>query len=208
MPRLLLVRHAQSTWSAENRVQGQADAPLSDVGRLQVAAVGERLAAYGLQVVWSSDLSRARDTAEGIAAHHGLSVRLDRRLRELHMGAWEGLTHAQVRARDPERVSMFLQGASEAATPGGESLDDLMERLRPLLEELRREPTDARVVVVSHAMVIRNLVCLAVGLPHEFQSCFSLNPTSLTEIALRDDGSQLVRLNDHAHLEGLTLPSA
>ena len=208
MPRLLLVRHGQTTWNAENRFQGQSDSPLSELGRRQAAAVGQRLGSYPMDEIWSSDLSRALHTAEAIARHHGLLVRLDARLREFRMGEWEGLTGAEIAARDPERLALWRHVGAHVSAPGGESLTDLAERLRPLLEEMRRLPDDAHIVLVSHGGAIRGLVCLALGLPPEMNRHLVTAETSLTEIELRDGRTILLRLNDHAHLEAAAFTAA
>src|SRR5438132_1605088 len=102
--RLLLVSHAQTDWNVEGRFQGQTDIPLNSYGRLQARKLQQRLASTPLDAIVASDLSRARETAEIVAAAHGKPVRTDRRLRELHFGSWEGLTYSEIQAKYPDAL--------------------------------------------------------------------------------------------------------
>src|SRR5687768_16876002 len=96
MTTLLLARHGETDWNRELRIQGSSDIALNDLGRDQARALAEELAELALDAIYSSDLRRARETAEAVAAQHGLDVRLDPRLRERAFGSWEGLTRADI----------------------------------------------------------------------------------------------------------------
>jgi len=146
---LLLVRHGETDWNADGRLQGQTDRPLSDYGREQARQLAEDLQGEGFDAIYSSDLSRARETAEIVGARLGLRVELDPDLREKDWGNWEGLTSVE---RD--RVEFV-----------GESTEAHQERtLRALRRLSERHPGDARILVVTHGGSMRRVQASALGL--------------------------------------------
>jgi broad specificity phosphatase PhoE len=155
--RLLLLRHGQSVWNADGRWQGRADVPLSALGEEQARDAARRLSRGDFVRIVSSDLQRARRTAEILAEALGLQVELDPTLQEIDVGDWEGLTRAEINERDPGALAEWSEGRSES-TPGGETRDHLTERARSALVRVASEsaPGD-RVLLVSHGALIRNL---------------------------------------------------
>jgi broad specificity phosphatase PhoE len=154
---LLLVRHGQSAWNAEGRWQGQADPPLSELGEQQARDAAERLAELGFTAVVSSDLQRARRTADILAAPVGLPVRVDPDLREIDVGDWQGLTRPEIEAGWPGALADWSEGRSESP-PGGETRTHLVERARAALARAAAaaSPGD-RVLLVSHGALVRHL---------------------------------------------------
>jgi probable phosphoglycerate mutase len=108
--RILLARHGETEWNRVGRWQGHADQPLNEAGRLQASELAERLAGDGITAVYSSDLARARETADAVADRLGLEVVEDEGLREIDVGSWSGLTRAEVERRFPEGYARWLQG--------------------------------------------------------------------------------------------------
>ena len=148
MTTLLLVRHGETDWNADGRLQGQTDRPLSEVGRRQARRLADELAEEKLEAIYSSDLSRARETAEIVGARLGLPVLLDPDLREKDWGSWEGLTSVE---RD--RVEFV-----------GESTEAHQERmLRSLRQISERHPGDACVLVVTHGGSVRRVQTAVFG---------------------------------------------
>jgi broad specificity phosphatase PhoE len=156
MATLWFARHGESTWNAEGRWQGQADPPLSELGRAQAEALAEALAGAGIALLASSDLERARETARIVAARLGLEPVLDPALREHDVGAWSGLTHAQIEARWPEELARFRAGDLALAPGGGESRLVLRARVRDALERLEARAAGP-LALVSHLGVLRAL---------------------------------------------------
>ena len=154
---LLVVRHGQSTWNAEGRWQGQADPPLSALGWAQARDAARRLAGTAFAAVVSSDLERARTTAEILAAALGLDVHVDHGLREIDVGDWTGLTRDEIHAGWPGALADWSEGRSESP-PGGETRDHLAARARDALVRVATAaaPGD-HVLVVTHGALIRNL---------------------------------------------------
>jgi broad specificity phosphatase PhoE len=145
---LLLVRHGETDWNADGRLQGQTDRPLSDFGRRQAQQLADELAGEQLEAIYSSDLSRARETAEIVGERLGLPVVLDPGLREKDWGTWEGLT-----AVERDRVEFV-----------GESTEAHQERILSALRRISsRHPEDGRVLVVTHGGSMRRVQTAALG---------------------------------------------
>jgi probable phosphoglycerate mutase len=170
--RIIFVRHGQTSYNLENRLQGQRDVPLDGAGREQAMAIGRYLrAAMGRDIAtivaggrfWASPLARTRETMELARDAMGLPpqpYRLDARLKELTFGVWEGLTWAEVWARDPSGAKAREADKWTFAPPGGESYQMLTERGKPWLAGL-----DGETFLVAHGGVARAFFALLVGMP-------------------------------------------
>lgn len=170
--RFLLIRHAESTWNAEGRWQGQADPPLSERGREQARALAQELADQDIRALVASDLARAAETARILGEVLGLVPRLDARLRELHVGEWSGLSRVDVIARWPETYARLRSGDQDVRPDGGETFRELRARVQEALAELARAHPGERVAVVTHGGAIRSLLpgtrtANAVWVPYE-----------------------------------------
>lgn len=150
MQELLLVRHGQTDWNLAHRVQGHTDTPLNAVGREQACALADSLAAPSLVAVYSSDLSRAYETAIAVARVHGLEVTVDRDLREKNFGSWEGLTDTEIADRFPDAV--------RGRWGDGETTEEVAERAVAAIERIRRRHPVGRVLVVSHGGALRAIL--------------------------------------------------
>jgi len=156
MVEVWFIRHGESLWNAEGRWQGQGDPPLSERGRQQAEQAAEELAGRGIAFLAASDLERARATAEVIGARLGLAPRFERGLRELDVGCWSGLHHAEIARRWPGELARFRAGDLELAPGGGESRLVLGERARRVLSELAAR-AGGPLAVVSHLGLLRSL---------------------------------------------------
>jgi broad specificity phosphatase PhoE len=156
---LYLARHGETDDNREPiRVQGFTDTPLNDTGRGQAAELAERVAPLGVVSLWSSDLSRARETAEIAGSRIGLQARLDPRLREANRGEWEGHRFIDIEREQPERYAAWRRGGAEFRFPGGESLLDQQQRVLSTLEDVR-ENGELPALVVCHGGSIRVALC-------------------------------------------------
>ncbi|WP_343997051.1 histidine phosphatase family protein, partial [Williamsia deligens] len=170
--RLILLRHGQTEYNATGRMQGQLDTDLSELGVRQAKSVAAVLAARSPATIISSDLRRAYDTAVALADACGGVVTTDRRLRETHLGEWQGLSHVEVDGRMPGARGTWRDDASWRP-PGGESRVDVADRSAPLVTELiDRLPewgtgpaADNPVVLVAHGGVIAAMTAALLGLP-------------------------------------------
>jgi glucosyl-3-phosphoglycerate phosphatase len=167
--RLVMLRHGQTEYNAGSRMQGQLDTELSDLGRDQAVAAAEVLAKRQPLVIVSSDLRRALDTAVALGERAGMPVLVDTRLRETHLGDWQGMTHVEVDAGAPGARLAWREDA-RWAPHGGESRVDVAERSMPLVTELVAEQAewglDERpVVLVAHGGLIAALTAALLSLP-------------------------------------------
>jgi broad specificity phosphatase PhoE len=158
---LLLARHGQTDDNLEPiRAQGFSDTPLNEAGRLQARELAERIAACDRMIasLWSSDLSRAAQTAQTVGDRIGLQPRLDARLREGNRGAWEGRLFIDIARDDPEGYAAWMRAGADFRFPAGESLQEHADRVWAALEEIRASaPLPA--LVVCHRGSIRTVLC-------------------------------------------------
>jgi probable phosphoglycerate mutase len=200
---LTLVRHGETLWNVEGRMQGHGDSPLSERGRLQAEALAGALSAEGLDALYSSDLRRALDTARPIAAVLGLPVRPDARLRERHLGVLEGRTFAEVARDEPELLARW-QGTDPAwVVPGGESKQQKHARVVAALASIVERHAGERVLAVTHGGGLDAAFRHALRIPLSAPRRFSLLNASLN-VLLVEDGTWSVRTwGDVRHLSGL-----
>ncbi|GAC66295.1 histidine phosphatase family protein [Gordonia soli] len=170
--RLILLRHGQTDYNAGGRMQGQLDTDLTELGVRQAKSAADALADRGPLLIRSSDLRRARDTAEALAVRTGLTVDTDERLRETHLGDWQGLTHGDVDEAMPGARRTWRDDASWTP-PNGESRIDVARRATPVVDELVAEldewgsgdRPEAPVVLVAHGGVIAAMTAALLDLP-------------------------------------------
>jgi broad specificity phosphatase PhoE len=144
---LLLVRHGETDWNRDRRVQGHSDIPLNETGRAQADALVEQLAGERIDAVYASDLARARDTATSIAAAHDLTVQICPELREKHFGTWEGLRDDEIRERFPD--------ARSGQWGDGETRDQMTVRVLAALRRIAERHPDGTALVVTHGGPLR-----------------------------------------------------
>ena len=150
---VLLCRHGRTDWNDLGRYQGQTDVPLNAQGREQARVLAAELRSEPLKAVYASDLSRAADTAAEIARLHGLEVRLDRRLREINQGDWEGLTVPEIRQVSPTLFEAWEGAPGRVRLPGGESLADVRDRAMQAVREMLGEFPEQSICLVTHKVV-------------------------------------------------------
>ena len=197
--RLLLVRHGLTLSNVQGRYTGQSDVPLTEMGERQAEAVGKRLATEALDVIVSSDLQRARDTAEAIARYHNLPVRDDADLREASLGEWEGLTYSEVSTLYRELVLQRREDPNFSA-PGGESVIQIRDRVARARTRWQSHYPNSTVVWVTHAGVIEVSLCLLLGIDLKHRRQFHHSNASITEFDLSRDYGILTSLNNTEHL--------
>jgi ribonuclease H / adenosylcobalamin/alpha-ribazole phosphatase len=197
----LLLRHGETALSAERRFAGRGNIPLTEEGLRQAAAAAERLASRGgIDVIVTSPLQRARQTAEAVARATGAPLQADDGLAEIDFGKWEGLTFAEASERWPDELSSWM-GNVDAAPPGGESFAAGIHRVNAALDRLLAEHPFGTLLLVSHVSPIKIAACRAMLAPPATLFRIYLDVASLCEIAWFADGPAVVRsLNDTAHL--------
>jgi probable phosphoglycerate mutase len=171
--RLIIVRHGRTAHNADGRFQGHLDTHLDDAGRSQAAVAAVELAAYTPSSIVSSDSMRAADTAAALAAATGLGVHLDKRLREVDVGLWTGLTGVEARARFPDEYADWLAGL-DTARGGGETFKAVADRAAAAVgDHLGEVPEGGALVVFTHGGTARALTGWLLELPWEW--CWRLS---------------------------------
>ena len=167
MTDLWLLRHGQTDWNVTGRWQGQtSEAPgLNDTGHAQAVSALEHLAGARFAAIYCSDLLRARQTSELIAEPLGLIVVLEPRLREMNLGAWEGMLSSDIEARYPLELAERAYDPLHARPPQGESPLDVEERVISAMTDITKKYPDDSVLIVSHGVPLAVIICHAQGIP-------------------------------------------
>lgn len=200
--RLILVRHGETEWNRDGRIQGQLDVVLSEVGRAQAKRLAKRLAGEELAAVYTSDLARASETAAIVAEPHGLTPVLVRQLREVCLGVWQGLTMAEVQERYAENYTAWRADSIVNPPLSGECFAEVADRGERAVREIATRHAGETTVVVAHGGTTKAVVCrlLEVDLAQRWR--FAIDNCSLTVFTWRNGRPVLTSLNDTAHLEG------
>jgi len=199
---LLLIRHGESTWNAEGRIQGWADPPLSERGHTQAQLLAHRLSGDGkIGALHASPSRRAAETAGIIGQEMKLVTRLDERLREGGSGELTGLTVKGVQEQFPEVWQSWREGTLRPVIPGGEDIEALQRRVAEVMGEIvAAHDPDGRVAVVSHGGTFCAYLAHLVGLDIHRTSPFRFDNASLSIVSVRDARPRIVTLNDTCHL--------
>lgn len=208
--RIYLVRHGATDANQQRPyvLQGNGtDRPLNALGRAQARAAAAFLSRQRIDHVYSSDLARARETAETIADAHRLTVNPVTALREVHVGLWEGLPWDDIMERFPEDYARFMENPAEHAYLGGESYSDVWRRASPALEEIAARHTGQTVLVVAHNVVNRVLLAPLMGVPLREAKSIRQSNTGINVIRSHGAERELVTLNACFHLDHIDLPS-
>ena len=182
MLQVYLVRHGETQWNAERRIQGQSDSPLTAKGEQQAVQVGERVRTYGITHVIASDLGRTRRTAEIIADACGCCVTFDARLRELDMGVLEQRHLDSLSAEEEAWRRLVVNGTPDGRIPEGESMQELSERMRAGLNACLDLPAGSRPLLVSHGIALGCLVSTILGLPAHAERRLRLRNCSISRV--------------------------
>ena len=195
------MRHGQSTWNQEHRIQGQQDPPLSGEGRRQAALVGARLRGRKFVGFYASDLKRAFETAQVIGAILGLAPEPSVPLREIYLGEWEGLRTDEIADRFPAAWAGWVEEPDWDLVPGGEGAAAFDDRVSGALDQMMDRHPHGDVLVVTHGGVIQVALHRAVGRPNRGLFPFKIQNASISVIEKRDGRMVIDGVNDTGHLE-------
>ena len=195
------MRHGESTWNREHRIQGQLDPPLSERGRAQAELLARRLAPSKPEAIYASDLRRALETAAPIAAATGVEVQPLAALREIFLGEWEGLQTAEVAERFPEAWAGWTVEPNWDLVPGGEGASAFEERVGGALDGVLQRHPHGEAIVVTHGGVVQLALHRIVGKPSRGLFPFRISNASITLIEKREARLVIAGVNDVGHLE-------
>lgn len=200
--RILAIRHGETPWNVDSRIQGHTDIDLNALGQWQADQLAKALADEDLDAVYTSDLSRALKTAQAIASHHSLKVKVLPGLRERHLGQYQGQTWDEIQKRYPEDAQKWREREPDW-TPqgGGESLIMLNQRVASLVHEIAAQHVEQHIVWVTHGGVLDIMYRLATGQSLQAARTWSLRNTAINRLLWTPEGLQLVGWADERHLD-------
>lgn len=196
---LIVVRHGETEWNAAGRIQGQLNSRLNEAGRAQADALAERLALEPLVAIYSSDLGRTLETAAPTADIQVLDIVTDTRLRERHLGAFQGMTFKEAAVAHPELYAAYKARDPSADCDGGESLLDVRARVEAVLLEIAARHVGDTVLVVTHGGVLDQIYRLATGMPLEAPRDFDIDNASLNRLVWDGERLRLTHWSDELH---------
>lgn len=196
--KLILVRHGETLWNREGRVQGTSDIELSDMGRLQVQRLAESLRNDNIKNIYSSPLRRAYETASIIAEQIGIPVRLESGLREMDTGDFEGMSHRELGSEHKPFLHQWLKDPASVKMPNGESLLEVQDRAWKVIDNIFRNMENT--LIVSHNFTLTTIICKISGISLSDFGKAHMGLASKTIIDVLDGEASLELLNDQSHL--------
>jgi probable phosphoglycerate mutase len=203
MTDFVFIRHGETDWNRQQRFQGQIDVPLNTMGQAQAARLGERLSAERPDVLLSSDLGRALQTAAPLASAWALPARLQPALREQNFGVLEGLDVPTIKQRHPDLWALWLEHRADFTLPGGESLRQFHARVLGAVRELAAQQPGQTLAVVTHGGVLDMLWRTVHGLSLDGLRTCEIPNTGINRMRWRNGTLEIVQWADAAHLAGL-----
>ena len=200
MTKLILVRHAESTWNLTGRYQGRIDTELSEKGEKQAALLAEHLKSTPLVAIYSSPLRRALVTALGIGLAQNLDVQIEPNLTEIDHGEWNGLLKAEVEKRYGPLLQLWFTSPSKVQMPGGESLRDVSERSKEVVDRILHEHPGNNVALCSHDAVLKVTITDIIGVDLDCFWTIGIDNGSISIIEFGESYPRLLCLNDTCHL--------
>ena len=202
MGMLLIVRHGETDWNAQGRIQGHTDIGLSEKGAEQARSLGKRLAGLTIDIAYTSDLKRSSETARIALGGRDIVLNETPKLRGYHKGVFEGMTLAEIKAQFPEEHPRYLEKNLSYAPKGGETTRDVSARMTEIFNEIRSNHLNESVLVVSHGGVLRAAMVSLLGMPLEGNWSFVFGNCGLTMVDTYEDNAVLRLFNDTSHING------
>jgi broad specificity phosphatase PhoE len=202
MGTVYIIRHGETEWNSQGRIQGHTDIPLSESGRQQARYTAERLINVNFDIAYSSDLSRTRETAEIILGQRNIPINALSSLREYHKGVFEGLTVEEYSQRYPDQYDASLINDLDFAPESGENIRQVSNRMSEFGKYVKSEHLNEDVLIVGHGGSLRSLVVDLLSLPIETAWQLVTGNCSLTIILTYPDNTVLHLYNDTSHLTG------
>lgn len=203
MTKIYLIRHGQSEWNVLNKIQGQVNTELTELGKKQGQAIANRLMNSNIDFIYSSDLNRALDTAKIIAEKINKPLVINESLREINFGVWEGLTGIELRKDYKEEQKTWRKSPEKLILPGAESLEVLSERVMKWMNSILKENCGKDIAIVSHSATLKIMLLGLLDMPLTHYKNFTFSNVGLSIVELRNYNNVLINLNDISHLEGL-----
>ena len=199
--RLYIVRHGQTKWNKEKRMQGWADSKLTELGRKQAKLLGESLENIEFNQVVSSPLGRTRETSKLVIGDRPVELIINDNFKEMGFGSWEGQDPEELKIKHPEVFRDLWTRADKYVPIDGESFEELQNRIIKGINQVIKDNPDGNVLIVTHGMVIQMLLLHMKGLPlNQLWHRQVVHPTSLTVIEVKDGKAEIIKEDDIGHL--------
>lgn len=203
MTSIYLVRHGQTAWNKEEIFRGRTDVPLDETGLKQAELAGQYFKGMEIHAIYSSPLSRAWQTAQKIAQIQTVKVEPLEGILDMSFGDWEGHAHQEIRKMDNETYRQWVESPHLVKLPGGESLDDVRGRAMAALEEVLRKHSEKTIVLVSHRVVCKVMICAILGLDNSHFWQIAQDTTAINLIQYKKGKYILSLMNETCHLKAL-----
>jgi len=203
MTSIYLVRHGQTAWNKEEIFRGRTDVPLDETGLKQAELAGQYFKGMEIHAIYSSPLSRAWQTAQKIAQIQNLKVDPLEGILDMSFGDWEGHAHQEIRKMDNETYRQWVESPHLVKLPGGESLDDVRGRAMAALEKVLRKHSEKTIVLVSHRVVCKVMICAILGLDNSHFWQIAQDTTAINLIQYKKGKYILSLMNETCHLKAL-----
>ena len=199
-----LVRHGQTAWNKEEIFRGRADVPLNEMGLKEAELAAGYFRGKKVDAIYSSPISRAMQTAEKIASVLGLKVEPHSGITDMSFGDWEGRPIKEVEKSDPERFRLWEEEPCLLKVPGGETLDEVRTRAMAALEEVIASHAQGTVILVSHRVITKVLICAILGLDNSHFWQIDQDSTAINLIRFKNGKYALSLMNESCHLKPTT----
>ncbi len=203
MTSIYLVRHGQTAWNREEIFRGRTDVPLNETGVKQAELAGQYFKGMEIHGIYSSPLARAWETAQKIAQFQNLKVDPLEGILDMSFGNWEGHAHQEIREMDGETYRQWVESPHLVKLPGGESLDDVRGRAMGTLEEVIRKHQRETLILVSHRVICKVLICAILGLDNSHFWQIAQDTTAINLIQYKNGKYILSLMNETCHLKAL-----
>ena len=203
MTKLYLIRHGQSEWNELKKIQGQTNTNLTKHGKDQAKMLANMLIDENIDVIYTSDLNRAKDTAKTISEKINKPLIYSEFLREIKFGIWEGLTISEVEDRYKDQYLIWNKSPDELILDNAETLQILKDRVMNWINLILLENKEKNIAIVSHGTTLKVLMLSLLGIPLCHYKNFSISNVGLSVIECRDFNNVLIKLNDLSHLKEL-----
>lgn len=200
---VFVVRHGETTWNKEKRLQGHLDSELTAKGIAQAKALGENLKEHDFDAIYASDLTRTRLTAENVASEKHCPITLDPQLRERNLGIFQGYTRQELAEKFPEHAVPYLNNEPDYQIPQGETLRQFCQRTMDCFNKLVMQHKQGKILVVTHGGVLTCLFKKVVGVPLNTPRHFVLLNTSLNVFSYHKGDWTLESWGDLSHLQNM-----
>ena len=200
MTEIILVRHGETEWNASETFRGRADVDLNETGLRQAELLGRYLSAEKIDLIYSSPLKRAFKTAEEIARFQNIEVKTVENLIDFNYGEWQGLTVEQVKERDDVLYQDWLDTPEQMRIPGGETLEDVLNRAMPFLVGAVMRCREGKIALVSHRVVLKVIICALLKLDNAHFWDIRIDNAAVTRFVYDGNHAVLTSHNDTGHL--------